>query len=246
MIYWNLWMIRSFWACWIVVDYFLKWCQDSFLSLNVSKTKDMCIDFRRSHPSPNSTVIDGQDVEIVESYKYLGTKIDNKLTFESNTNKIYKKSQQRLFCLRKLSKFQVDSSLMTMFYHAFIESVITFSFICWFSSLRVKQKNVLNKVVKVCSKITGSALKTLQDLYNKQLHKKAESILSDCSHPLHQQFQFLPSGSLLRLPLAKTNRYKHSFVPSAISLLTSSRKRGKVFWLIDFIYFTLLLYYCMV
>jgi len=26
----------------------------------------------------------------------------------------------------------------------------------------------------------------------KQLFKKANSILTDCSHPLHQQFQFLP------------------------------------------------------
>lgn len=180
-----------------------------------------CIDFRLSHPSPDSTVIDGREVEVVESYKYLGTIIDNKLTFESNTNTIYKKSQQRQFCLRKLSKFQADSSLMTMFYRSFIESVITFSFTCWFSS----QKNVLNKVVKVCSKITGIAQETLHYLYNKQLHKKAEFILSDCSHPLHHQFQFLPSGSLLRLPLAKTNRYKHSFVPSAISLLNSRRKR---------------------
>lgn len=29
---------------------------------------------------------------------------------------------------------------------------------------------------------------------------KAESILSDCSHPLHQQFQLLPSGLTTQTP----------------------------------------------
>lgn len=85
-----------------VADYFLKWCEESFLSLNVLKTKNMCIDFRRVQPSPDITVMDGQAVETVESCKYLGTILDNKLTFEKNTDSIYKKSQQRLFCLRKL------------------------------------------------------------------------------------------------------------------------------------------------
>lgn len=36
-----------------------------------------CTDFRHLQPSPGCTVIDGQDVEIVESYKYLGTILDN-------------------------------------------------------------------------------------------------------------------------------------------------------------------------
>lgn len=79
----------------------------------------------------------------------------------------YKKSQQCLFCLKTLAKFQVDSTLMTMSYCSFIESVLTFSLICWFQSLKVKQKNLLNKVVRVCSKITVNAQKTLQDLERK-------------------------------------------------------------------------------
>ena len=49
------------------IDYFSNCCHESFLVLNVSKTKDMCIDFRRSHPSPVSIVIDSQNIEIVES-----------------------------------------------------------------------------------------------------------------------------------------------------------------------------------
>ncbi len=92
-----------------------------------------------------------------------------------------------------------------MFYCAFIEPVITFYFICWFQSLNSNNKNILSRVVKVCSKIIGTVQEPLQDMYNKRVYKKAKSILSDSSHPLHQQFELLPSGSLYRLPPIKTN-----------------------------------------
>ena len=39
----------------------------------MSKTKDMVVDFRRSAPTPKLTEIGGLEVELVESYKYLGT-----------------------------------------------------------------------------------------------------------------------------------------------------------------------------
>ena len=36
---------------------FLSWCSDAFLELNISKTKEVCIDFRRAtSPTLNSTI----------------------------------------------------------------------------------------------------------------------------------------------------------------------------------------------
>ena len=154
----------------------------------------MCIDFRRHHPTLEKTIIDGKEVEFVESYKYLGIIIDNKLNFDLNTDMLNKKSQQRLFCLRKLAKFQVDRSLMTLFYKSFIESVFTFSCICWYASLSLKQKNTLAMVNKVSSKIIGIQQVKLNELYDRHVLKKAESITSCSSHPLHAEFKMLPSG----------------------------------------------------
>ncbi len=82
-----------------------------------------------------TTTINGHDVEIVESYKYLGTIIDDKLDFDKNTDLPMRKSQQHLFCLKKLAKIRVDRSLMAKFYESFIESILTFSFICWYTTL---------------------------------------------------------------------------------------------------------------
>lgn len=58
----------------------MLWCDKAFLQLNVAKTKDMVIDFRSKPPAVQLTIIKGQVVEGVETYKYLGTIIDKKLT----------------------------------------------------------------------------------------------------------------------------------------------------------------------
>lgn len=49
-----------------VVNDFVSWCKGFFLELNVSKTKDMLIDFRKSTPIPKPIVIEGSEVELVE------------------------------------------------------------------------------------------------------------------------------------------------------------------------------------
>ena len=48
------------------VNKLISWCSDNNLELNVNKTKEMIVDFRRKKSSPPSPlVIDGRTVEIV-------------------------------------------------------------------------------------------------------------------------------------------------------------------------------------
>ena len=136
-----------------------------------------------------------------------------------------KKGQQRLFCLRKLAKFQVDKSLMIMFYRAFIESVISFAIICWYGNLGIRQKNALNGVVRGASKIVGVKFSCLSHIYDEQVLKKASSIRADSSHPLILEYEFLPSGQRLEAPATKNNRYKFSFIPTSIRAINNGSRR---------------------
>ncbi len=156
----------------------------------------MRIDFRRN--ITDKTSINGQEIEVVTEYKYLGSIIDDKLCFKSNTSLLCKKGQQRLYCLRKLAKYNVDKTLLTLFYRSFVKSVI-FSLICWYGSITVKQnkKNSLSRLIKVSSCIAGSKHKDLEELYHKQMLRRVESILSDSYHPLQAEFQMLPSDHAL-------------------------------------------------
>jgi hypothetical protein len=124
------------------LDNFTEWCDESCLDLNVSKTKEMIVDFRRQGHAHGAIQIHGEPVEIVHSYKYLGTIFEDTLKWDLNTEAIAKKGHQRLHLLRKLRSFNVDSTILKLFYSSFIESVLTFSSICWFYNLNVKQKKL--------------------------------------------------------------------------------------------------------
>ena len=160
-----------------VVDDFILWCDESFLQLNVNKTKDMIISFRRTPISPSPTIIKGTEIEVVESYKYLGVTLDNKLSFDSHISSTSKKVQQRLFFLRKMRSFNVSSVMMTLFYRSFIESVLTFCIVAWYGNLTLSNKNRLSSLVKVASKISGRTQAQLIDLYKRQMLQRASSLL---------------------------------------------------------------------
>ena len=89
----------------VALPAFVDWCKDNFLELNASKTKDMVIDFRHNKQAFTESVMDGEKIEIVSSYKYLGTVFDNQLKFDVNTKALVKRGQQRIHLLRMLNYF---------------------------------------------------------------------------------------------------------------------------------------------
>ena len=91
--------------------------------LNVKKTKEMLIDFRKAPTVIPDLFIDGVKVERVTEYKYLGTVLDNKLNFNKNTDFIHKRCQPRIFCLQKLRSLNVSAAVLRIFSRSCIESV---------------------------------------------------------------------------------------------------------------------------
>ena len=200
-----------------VVNSFISWCKENFLILNTKKTKEMIIDFRKASDSLEPISIDNDEIEIVTKYKYLGTVLDSKLSWNDNVDYLYKKGQQRLFFLRRLNKFGIDCSLMALFYKTFIQSILTFNLLCWFGNLSVQNKNKLYKIVNIARKIIGSdSVTPISFIYEQQIVRKVNQIVSDSSHTLHYEFEFLPSGRRFRMPKTRTNRFRHSFVPAGV------------------------------
>ncbi|KAI3366056.1 hypothetical protein L3Q82_009711 [Scortum barcoo] len=78
-----------------LVDNFVEWSEQNHLRLNVNKTREMVIDFRRKKMPSQPLRIRGEVVEEVEDYKYLGVVIDNRLDWKSNTESVYKKGMSR-------------------------------------------------------------------------------------------------------------------------------------------------------
>ncbi len=177
------------------VERLTSWCQDNCLSLNVSKTKELIVDFRKRQQQPYTPLmISGTPVERVSSFKYLGVNISDDLTWTTHIQTQVKKARQRLYHLRQLRKFRVSPAILKTFYSGAIESVL----------------------------ISGSALPSLQDIYLKRCKSRAAKILKDSTHPGNHLFCLLPSGKRFRSVMAKTERLRRSFFPQAIRLLNSN------------------------
>ncbi|MCI4378806.1 hypothetical protein PGIGA_G00220430 [Pangasianodon gigas] len=98
-----------------VVDSFVEWCELNHLQLNITKTKELVVDFRRQRNRPNPISIRGTEVDIVED-KYLGVHIYNKMDWTKNTEALYKKGSPEDYNLGALWE---NKSIR----HAFIRKV---------------------------------------------------------------------------------------------------------------------------
>ena len=195
------------------------WCQSSHLIINVAKTKEVLFQTKAETANCTSLILDNQPVEQVNHFKYLGTTIDNTLCFKVHSESIVKRANQRLFLIRKLNSFGVSHQTMELAYRGLVESILTFNSSAWFGNLGAKHRNQLESIVRTASKVIGKSQRPLAGLVNTATLRKAKQICGDATHPLHKEFELLPSGRRYRAPRVLRNIYKKSFIPLAIQAL---------------------------
>ena len=77
----------------------------------------MIVDFRRKSRPTTLVSIYGKDIETVDSYKYLGVHLNDKLDWTTNTDVLYMRGQSRLHLLRRRRSFGVCRTLLRTFYN---------------------------------------------------------------------------------------------------------------------------------
>ncbi|KAI4871761.1 hypothetical protein NFI96_026787, partial [Prochilodus magdalenae] len=140
------------------------WCRTNNLSLNVDKTKEMVVDFRRTRRDHSPLHIDGSTVEIVKSTKFLGVHLAEDLTWSLNTSTITKKAQQRLYFLRRLRKAHLPPLILTTFYRGTIESILSSCITAWFGNCTASDPKSLQRVVKQHYGMLGRGVYLSRDL----------------------------------------------------------------------------------
>ena len=192
------------------------------MEINVGKTKELVLDARKTKILFLPVKVNNEPVKVVSNFRYLDTLIDNKLCFSDNSDLIYKKSkksQQRLYLLRKLSSFGVSRELLQTVYKSLVESVLTFNIVVWCGNLGVKGKTKLARIVGMAGKILGAKQDSLSDLYLTAVERKTAWIVDDAKHPLFSQFRKLPSGRRYKVPIARQNVYKKQQLVSQVLFL---------------------------
>ena len=200
---------------------FVTWCQRNCLQINSVKTKELVVDFRRSKHSPPTPVnIQGTDIDIVRSYKYLGVHLNNKLDWTDHTQAIYKKGESRLYLLRSLRSFGVQGALLRTFFDSVVASAIFFGVACWGSSISTADRKRLNKLIRRASSVLGCPLDTVEVVGDRRMVAKLSSLMDNSSHPMWDTLAALNSSFSHRLihPRCVRERYSRSFLPAAVRL----------------------------
>ena len=205
------------------IDRFRGWCEDHFLELNVTKTKEMVLGSHR-HSPPDPVSLNNHAVEIVDNFKYLGLTLDDRLSFKSHVVATQKKCQQRLYILRRLASFNLQPKLLLNLYRSIIEPVLTYCNVIFWPSISETEKKKLLKVTKIAAKLVGLPVPSLSALCDKSLLRKACAVADDTSHPLQSEFVRLPSSRRYRTLRCSRIRLRNSFVPSAVRALNSARQ----------------------
>ena len=141
---------------------------------------------------------------------------------------LIKKLNSRLYCLRKMSQFNVRSVILDMFYKATICGVWRYCLVCWGGNVTKMERDRIDIIIKKAERVIGISQSAVDSVYQCLLQTKMDSVWNDSNHPLHHLFHSNISSrgtGRLRLPLLKTNRYRNSFIPRAIKLFNVSLSR---------------------
>ncbi|XP_051791640.1 uncharacterized protein LOC127530035 [Erpetoichthys calabaricus] len=165
---------------------FVKWCDSNHLQLNTSKTKELVEDFRSPRPLMDTVIIRGDCVQMVQTYKYLGVQLDDKLDWTANTDALCKKGQSPLYFLRRLASFNICNKMLQMFYQTVVASALFYTVVCWGGSIKKRDASCLDKLVRKASSIVGMELDSLTSVAEQQALSRLLSIMENPLHPLNR------------------------------------------------------------
>ena len=193
------------------------WQPLSIVKCQENKRIDNKIDFTLNKNPLLPITIKGQLVDIVSTYKYLGITIDDKLDWDAHASIVNSRMQRRLFFLRKLNSFNIDPTIMYLFYTSVIESVLLFCIQAWGGNAKLDIINWIKSTMKKCLNICNVEFYSPLFLLDKVTILKIDRILKDNSHPLYSKILFSKrrQGRLLSIS-TKTERHWKSFLPWAI------------------------------
>ncbi len=195
-----------------------NWCHNSNLSLNISKTKELVVDFRRrtsEHP-PHHHRQDssgaGQQLQVPRRKHHRGTHLDYSHTVSSGEGppaSLIPQATEEIW-----SEFKNPQKVLQL--HCGEHPDCTAS-----PPGTELHRSQPESPEETAQHIVGGELPSLQEIYPQRCVRKARKIIRDSCHLSHELFSLLPSGRRYRSIRTQTSRTRDSFFSQAIRLLNS-------------------------
>lgn len=222
------------------------WSSDNHLQLNALKCKCMIISRKKKPITPQcALILNGNNLEQVKSYKYLGLLLTADLSWSSHISSVCLKARKILGLLYRRFYGNLSQDALKQLYLSLVRPHLEYGCHVWNPYLE-KDKKALESVQRFACRIAsahwdesyGSLLEllNLQSLQERRSHARLGllyKILYKLSYFPEGTFKvrdnILPSRSSsrqleLQVPFARTNSYFYSFVPHTTSLWNSLPK----------------------
>ena len=213
-----------------------KFAEDNKMKINPNKTKIVSFNKSRKYDFPPEWKLsDGQILEVVSDVKVVGVIIDRNLSWQKNSDFICQKATQKLWIIRRLKKYRLDTLTLLDVYTKEIRSILEHAVPVWHSGLTKKQSANIEKVQKTALKIilessytnyeTACTLLNIEPLE----YRRTELCLNFAKRDLKREgtlFSKILTNSktrgvakLVREYRCRTNRYYKSSMPYLSRLL---------------------------
>ncbi len=115
----------------------------------------------------------------VDTYKYVGIVLNNRLSWGDHMDFIVNKYNSRIYCLRKLNT-------------STIVSVWRYCLTCCGGNVSKSEKRRIDSIVREAERVIGECQSSVDSVYLVLLRGELEMLWSDNSHPLHGQIVTMP------------------------------------------------------
>ena len=210
-----------------------NWVSNNYLQFNVSKCKFMHISHKRQfhHPIPD-LLLDGQSLERVTSFKYLGILLTSDLKWSCHIESICSKARKILGLIYRRFCEHAEPSALLQLYMSLVRPHLEYGCHIWDPHLqkdKVMLENVQKFGLRICARqwdlgynelLSNFHAPTLQDrrLYHKlcNMYKIVNNLISfppSIFVPRHSSHH----ANTYVQPFAHSNAFLHSYVPSTVS-----------------------------
>ena len=179
----------------------IRWSNDNSMLLNSDKTVLMNTSLSHTNNFDEDILVNDVMIPPSDQTKFLGVIVDNKLNFSSHIEYLVSKCNSRLFLMRQLKSFGLNSDGLKTFYISNIRSILLYGAPAWHSLLSLSSKEKLESIQRSATRIITPdmchkdrldflSIPLLNDFIFSSCAKHFERISSNQLHPLFSRINF--------------------------------------------------------
>ena len=216
-----------------LVDTIYNWTIVNNMKLNISKCKELIIDFAKDKQEFPPLIINGVAVDRVSSARVLGLIVQDNMNWNEHVNNVVKKAGKRLYMLRVLKRSNADTNTLITVYTTIIRPVLEYACQVWHFNIQEYLREDIEKIQRRALRIslplmsyrearnfTGiPLLKARRETLCEQFFKKNENndkLSKLLHHKATADYDMRPRCKYNNY-LCRTERFRKSFFPQIIS-----------------------------